>query len=249
MKLQNKTAFISGGASGIGRGVALRLAQDGAAVAVVDRNLAGAQSVAAEIIAAGGRAEAIEVDVTNAASVQAAAARATLKLGAPQILVCSAGICTLVPFAMMSEAIFDEMISVHLKGVFHCAKAVADGMIAARWGRIINITSVAGMNGGGSGLLHYASAKGGIIGFTKALAHELAADGITVNAVAPGLIDTPMLRASGMPDSVVEQLAQKMPVKRVGRPEDIAAACAYLASEEAGFVTGQVISPNGGAYL
>jgi NAD(P)-dependent dehydrogenase (short-subunit alcohol dehydrogenase family) len=122
-------------------------------------------------------------------------------------------------------------------------------MIAARWGRVVNIASVAGLNGGGPGLSHYAAAKAGIIGFTKAVALELGVHGITANAIAPGLVDTPLLDRSGMPQEIRDRIVQQMPVGRIGAPDDIAAACAYLVAEEASFVTGQVLSPNGGGYL
>ena len=249
MTVAGKSAVVTGGASGIGRGISLRLARDGADVALLDRNLAGAEAVAREVRALGRRALAVEVDVARAASVAAAVEQARGTLGALQILVNSAGICAFVPLAQMTEAIFDEMLAVHLKGVFLCTRAVLPDMLAAGWGRVVNLASVAGLNGGGPGLLHYASAKAGIIGFTKALAHEVGPAGVTANAIAPGLIDTPMVRGAGMADAFIQQVVQRTPVRRVGQPDDIAATCAYLVSEEAGFITGQVISPNGGGYL
>jgi 2-hydroxycyclohexanecarboxyl-CoA dehydrogenase len=248
MALTGKNAVVTGGASGIGRGICLRLARDGADVAILDLDGAGAQQVAQEMSALGRRAIAIETDVASAASVEAAMQQVHQRLGQVHILVNDAGICTFVPLMQMSEEQWDRMMAVHLKGAFLCSKAVVPDMLAAAWGRIVNLSSVAGLNGGGPGLAHYAAAKGGIAGFTKALAQELGPSGVTVNAIAPGLIDTPMVRASGIPDEVFRQALRRTPLGRVGHADDIAAACAYLVSEEASFLTGQVISPNGGTY-
>jgi NAD(P)-dependent dehydrogenase (short-subunit alcohol dehydrogenase family) len=141
------------------------------------------------------------------------------------------------------------MLGVHLNGTFHCTRAVLPDMTAAGWGRIVNTSSVAGLSGGGPGLSHYAAAKGGIIAFTKAIALELGPAGITANAVAPGLIDTPMVRGAMVSDELRRRAIEGAPVRRIGQPQDIAAAVAYLVSPEAGFVTGQVLSPNGGRYM
>lgn len=248
MVLTGKNAVVTGGASGIGRGICLRLARDGADVAILDLDRTGAQHVAKEVSALGRRALAIETDVASAASVAAATQQVRQTLGRVHILVNDAGICTFVPLLQMSEEQWDRMMAVHLKGAFLCSQAVVPDMLAAGWGRIVNLSSVAGLNGGGAGLAHYAAAKGGIAGFTKALAQELGPSGVTVNAIAPGLIDTPMVRASGISDEVFQQALRRTPVGRVGHADDIAAACAYLVSEEASFLTGQVISPNGGTY-
>jgi 2-hydroxycyclohexanecarboxyl-CoA dehydrogenase len=248
MALTGKNAVVTGGASGIGRGICLRLARDGADVAILDINHAGAQQVAQEMSPLGRRSLAIETNVASAASVEAAMQQVHQRLGQVHILVNDAGICTFVPLMQMSEEQWDRMMAVHLKGAFLCSKAVVPDMLAAAWGRIVNLSSVAGLNGGGPGLAHYAAAKGGIAGFTKALAQELGPSGVTVNAIAPGLIDTPMVRASGISAEVFQQTMRRTPVGRVGHADDIAAACAYLVSEEASFLTGQVISPNGGTY-
>lgn len=249
MGLSGKTAIVTGGASGIGRAIALRIARDGADVAILDVDVAGAERVAREIAALGRRALAVEVDVASTASVTAAVDRVRGGLGVSAVLVNAAGIASFVPLLQMSEAEWDRLVAVHLKGTFNCTRAVLPDMIATRWGRIVSIASVAGLNGGGPGLAHYAAAKAGIIGFTKAVALEMAGFGITVNAIAPGLIDTPLLDRSGMPREVRERIVQRTPVGRIGAPDDIAAACAYLVSEDASFVTGQVLSPNGGGYL
>ena len=241
--------MVTGGASGIGRAIALRLARDGADVGILDVDVAGAERVTREVTAIGRRALAVETDVASSASVRAAVERVHRELAPVGILVNAAGIASFVPLLQMTEETWDRLVAVHLKGTFNCTRAVLPDMIAARWGRVVSIASVAGLNGGGPGLAHYAAAKAGIIGFTKAVALEMAGFGITVNAIAPGLIDTPLLDRSGMPREVRERIVQQMPVGRIGAPDDIAAACAYLASEEASFVTGQVLSPNGGGYL
>jgi 2-hydroxycyclohexanecarboxyl-CoA dehydrogenase len=249
MSLEGKKAFVTGGASGIGRGICLRLAAMGVDVAVADINRAGAEAVAREIEARGRKALALETDVSRSASVRAAVDAVHDKLGRVQILVNDAGIADVVPIFEMSEERWDRMVGVHLKGTFNCTRALVSDLIDAGWGRIVNISSVAGINGGGSGLSHYSAAKAGIIGFTKSIAHDLGPKGITANVIAPGLIDTPMTRQGVVPDQLFAATAQNAPVRRVGAPEDIAAACAYLVSEDAGFITGQVISPNGGRMM
>ncbi|MCS6925236.1 MAG: 3-oxoacyl-ACP reductase FabG [Candidatus Binatia bacterium] len=251
MGAATRTAVVTGGASGIGRAISLRLARDGANVAIFDLDRTGAEAVAAEITTLGRKGEVYQVDVANRTQVEAAVQRVRRELGPIHILVNDAGIGEFVPLAQMSEAQWDRMIAIHLKGTFNCTKAVIQDMVDAKWGRIVNISSVAGL-GGGAGLVHYSAAKAGIIGFTKALAQEVGPMGITVNAIAPGLIDTPILRKSDLPEEQVQQFIEtivgRTPVRRVGIPDDIAAACAYLVSEEASFFTGQVISPNGGMY-
>ena len=249
MSLIDKVAVVTGGASGIGRSICLRLARDGAAIAVLDLNRTGAQQVAQEVEQVGRPAVAIEADVSNAANVAAAVAAVHRDLGTVHILVNDAGICEYAPFLGMDEARWDRMIAVHVKGAFHCSRAVIPDMQAAKWGRIVNLSSVAGLNGGGPGLVHYATAKAALIGFTKSLASEVGPLGITVNVIAPGLVDTPMVRAAKVPEAIIQRLANEAPMRRVGVPDDIAAACAYLVSADASFLTGQVISPNGGSYL
>jgi len=190
----NRTALVTGGASGIGRAVCLRLAHDGAAVAVLDLTHEGAEQTAGEIGAGGGRAVALVADVADAAAVDAALAQARAMLGPLTILVNVAGIGDFTLLSDMTPERWQRMLGVHLNGTFHCTRAVLPDMLAAGWGRIVNTSSVAGLSGGGPGLSHYAAAKGGIIAFTKAIAQELGPSGITANAVAPGLIDTPMVK-------------------------------------------------------
>jgi 2-hydroxycyclohexanecarboxyl-CoA dehydrogenase len=245
--LVGRNAVITGGASGIGRAIAVRLARDGADVAIFDVDLAGARRVAAEVEAIGRRAAALEVDVASATSVAAGVERVHAAFGPVHILVNDAGIASFVPLLEMSEAVWDRMLGVHLKGTFNCTRALAADMVAAGWGRIVNIASVGGLIGG-PGLAHYAAAKAGIIGFTKSVAQELGAHGVTANAVAPGLIDTPLLAKSALPQAIFDYSIQHTPVGRIGRPEDIAGACAFLVSDDAAWFTGQVMSPNGGAH-
>ena len=248
MSLDGKNAIVTGGASGIGRAISLRLARDGANVAILDLDAAGAARVAGEVGQLGRRSVAAIVDVADARSVGEGVASARRELGAISILVNDAGIGEIAPLADMTEGQWDRMIGVHLKGTFNCTRAVIGEMIAAGEGRIINISSVAGL-AGAVGFVHYSAAKAGVLGFTKALAQEVAATGVTVNAIAPGLIDTPILGKAGLADDLVKKIVERMPVRRIGRPDDIAGACAYLASEDAAFVTGQVVSPNGGSWM
>lgn len=245
MSLKGKTAVVTGGGSGIGRAVAQRLARDEAALAIWDLNEPGAAETAALITAAGGKAIALQVDAADAAAIKGAADKTRAALGPITVIVNNAGITGNVPFLELPVDAWDRMIAVNLKGPYLCTREVLPDMLTAGWGRIINITS-SSIQTGASNMAHYVASKGGLMGMTKALAMEFAAKNITVNMVPPGFIDTPMLR--GAPVNV-DAFAASMPMKRPGKPEDIAAACAYLASEEAGYVTGQTISVNGGRYL
>jgi 2-hydroxycyclohexanecarboxyl-CoA dehydrogenase len=245
MSLKGKTAVVTGGGSGIGRAVAKRLAADEAAIAIWDLNGAAATETAKMISDAGGKAIALQVDAADAQAIKAAADKTRAAFGPITIIVNNAGITGFVPFMELSVEAWDRMIAVNLKGPFLCTREVLPDMLKAAWGRIINITSSSTQTGATS-MAHYVSSKGGLLGLTKALAMEFAAKGITANMVPPGFIDTPMLRASPVN---VDAYAETVPVRRPGKPEDIAGACAYLASDEAGYVTGQTISVNGGRYL
>jgi 2-hydroxycyclohexanecarboxyl-CoA dehydrogenase len=245
MSLKGKTAVVTGGGSGIGRAVAKRLAADEAAIAIWDLNSAAATETARMILDAGGRAIALHVDAADAAAIKAAADKTRAEFGPITIIVNNAGMTGFVPFLEISLEAWDRMIAVNLKGPFLCTREVLPDMLTAAWGRIINITSSSTQTGA-THMAHYVSSKGGLLGFTKALAMEFADKGITANMIPPGFIDTPMLRASPVN---VDAYAATIPVKRPGKPEDIAGACAYLASDEAGYVTGQTISVNGGRYL
>src|SRR5262245_20828738 len=252
MSLSGKNAVVTGGASGIGRGVVLRLARDGANVAIFDLNLAGAEKVAAEVRALGRKALACQVDVVHCPQIDAAAAQTRKELGPIRILVNDAGIGNFILLAQMTEAQWDQMLAIHLKGTFNCTKAVVQDMVDAKWGRIVNISSTAGL-GGAPGLTHYSAAKAALIGFSKGLSQELGPLRITVNAIAPGLIETPILQKDGRITARMQKFIditkQRAPVRRNGVPDDIASACAYLVSEDASFFTGQVVSPNGGMYM
>jgi 2-hydroxycyclohexanecarboxyl-CoA dehydrogenase len=245
--LSGRTALVTGAASGIGRAVACRLAADGAAVVVLDVDGEGASRTAAEISRRGGRSVAVTADVSSGPAVRDAVGQARAQLGALHVLVNNAGICSFFPFTALDEAEWDRMFAVHVKGAFHTTKAVLPDMIEAGWGRIVNVSSVGGLKGAPA-LTHYASAKAALVGFTRALATEVGVHGVTVNAIAPGLVDTPLLVQSRMPASIRETQAVQLPVRRIGTPEDIAAACAYLVSPDAGYTTGQVLSPNGGGH-
>ena len=250
MSLAGKNAIVTGGASGLGLATSKRLAREGAAVAVWDIDEPGAQRAASEIVAAGGRAIASRVDVSSRAQIHAGVQRAHAELGPVTILVNNAGITGFVPFLEITEEAWDRMITVNLKSMFLVTQAVLPDMLAAGWGRIINISSSSAQTGA-TRMAHYASSKGGVIAFTKSLAMEFAAQGITVNNVPPGFVDTPMLRASDklITAGSIEKTAAASPMKRPGRPEDIAAACAFLASEDAGYITGHTLSVNGGRYV
>lgn len=249
MGLKDRTAIVTGGASGIGRAIALRLAREGCNVAIWDRDISGARRVAAEVagLGLGRRVLAVEVDVASFGDVETAADRVRRELGKVAVLVNDAGYGEIAPLAQMTEAQWDKMIAVHLKGTFNCTRAVIVDMIDARWGRVVSISSVAGLRGA-AGFVHYSAAKAGIAGFSKALALELGSSGITVNAIAPGLIDTPILKASAIRDETISAIVRQTPVGRIGVADDIAACCAYIVSEEASFLTGQVLSPNGGMH-
>jgi 2-hydroxycyclohexanecarboxyl-CoA dehydrogenase len=245
MSLKGKVAVVTGGGSGIGRAISLQLAKDGAAIAIWDLNGTAAEETAKLIKDAGGRAIACAADVSDAAQIDRAATQTRDTFGPVTILVNNAGITGFVSFRDITAGMWDRMMTVNLKGPFLCTQAVISDMLAAGWGRIVNISSSSAQQGA-TRMSHYAASKGGVIGFTKALAIELATTGITVNNIPPGFVDTPMLRAAPID---IDAYAAGRPMKRVGRPEDIAAACSYLVSEAAGYVTGQTISVNGGAYL
>lgn len=243
--LGGRVAVVTGAGSGIGRAIALRLAEDTARIAIWDINRAGADETARLIQAAGGTAIAIEADCSDKPAIKAAAERTRAELGPIAILVNNAGIAPFTPFLATDDDLFDKVIRINLRGPWLVTKECVPDMLAAGWGRVINITS-SSVQTGSPAQGHYVSSKGGLVGMTKALALEFAASGVTFNMIPPGFIDTPMLRAAPIN---VEAFAASLPMKRVGQPEDIAAAAAYLAAEEASYITGQVISTNGGRYM
>jgi 2-hydroxycyclohexanecarboxyl-CoA dehydrogenase len=243
-----RPAIVTGAGSGIGRAIAQRLAEDGHAVAVLDLDEAAAEAVAGELREKGHEAVACGVDVSDRPQVTAAVQRVREALGPVLVLVNNAGLSGFAPFLKITDELWDRIIAVNLSGPFYCTQAVLPDMIEAGWGRIVNISS-SSAQGGQQYMVHYVSSKAGLIGFTKALALEVGPKGITVNTIPPGFIDTPMLRASeeqGLLGTSVDRIAEATPVRRAGRPGDIAAACAFLVSDEADYITGQVIGVNGG---
>lgn len=248
--LNGKVAVITGAGSGMGRSMALRLAEDDARIAIWDINGEGAEETARIVREAGGTAIAITADCSDRAQIKAAADQTRRELGKITILINNAGIAPFTPFMEIDEELLDRVLSVNLKGPFFVTQEVVPDMIEAKWGRIINITS-SSVQSGSALQTHYTSSKGALLGLTKCLAMALGEHGITANMIPPGSIDTPMLRGAEIMqrEGAVEAYGSALPVKRIGQGEDIAAAAAFLASEEAGYMTGQTISVNGGRYM
>jgi 3-oxoacyl-[acyl-carrier protein] reductase len=246
LELTDRVAIVTGASRGIGRAIALALAARGAAVVAADLLIDGAQDVAREIEGGGGRADAIALDVTDAAAVDAAFKRVVERFGRIDILVNNAGIARDQLLLRMKREEWDTVLATNLTGAFICTQAVVRPMIKQRGGRIINISSVVGQNGN-AGQSNYAASKAGLIGFTKSVARELASRNVTANAIAPGLIDTDMTR--GLPESTRDEWASKVPLGRWGTSGDVASAVCFLASDEAAYITGQVLNVNGGMYM
>jgi len=246
----SRVAVVTGGASGIGLGVARHLTADGHRVAVLDRNGAGAEAAASALRDGGASAVALEVDVADWASVDTAFATIRSELGPVGILVTCAGIESFDSILDITPDVWDRILAVNLTGTFTCARAAIPDMLEAAWGRIVTIASSSAQSGAPR-MAHYAASKGGVISLTKSLAVELARTGITVNTVPPSLVDTPMARhaaeVGNVPD--LEVIVPRVPVGRAGTPDDVAAACAFLCSDDAGYITGQVIGVNGGMYI
>ena len=245
MSLEGKVAVVTGGARGLGRAISLRLAEDGVAISVWDLKLEGAEETAEMIRKSGGKAIACAGDASKAGDIAAAMARTREALGPVAILVNNAALSPFAPFETITEAMWDSLMAINLKGPFLCAQAAIPDMLAAGWGRIINIASSSAQTGSPA-MAHYAASKGGIIGFTKALALEYATKGITVNNVPPGFVDTEGLREAPVD---VDGFASTTPMKRPGKPRNIAAAVAFLSSEDADYITGHTLSVNGGRYM
>jgi 2-hydroxycyclohexanecarboxyl-CoA dehydrogenase len=246
----SRVAVVTGGGSGMGRAICHRLAARGHGVAVLDIDGDATEQVAKEIQADGGRAVGIAADVSDRGAVEAAIDQARAAFGPIGILVTSAGIEGFVSFLEIDVAAWERMLAVNLTGTFHCIQTVVPDMIAAEWGRIVTISSSSAQSGT-KRMAHYVASKGGVIALTKAVALDLASKGITVNTIPPGAIDTPMMRRpmeSGAMASL-DQVVARAPLGRLGTPDDIAGACAFLCSEEAGYITGQQINVNGAWYI
>lgn len=244
MLLRDKVAIVTGGASGLGCAIAGRYAQEGASVAVADRDIERARSVAAAIEAGGGKATAIEVDVASQPSVRAMVDRTTEIFGPVGILVTSAGVGMQKAFMETTLADWERINAINLTGAFLCGQAAAESMIAAGWGRIINIASGAGLRGV-PGRAAYGASKGGLIMLSKVMAVELGEHGVTVNALAPGAIDTPMARQVHTQATRAAYMGAT-PLHRYGSLEEVAASAAFLASDGAGYITGHTLEVDGG---
>ena len=245
--LQGKTAIVTGGSRGIGRAIAMELARQGATVVIGFRsNERAAQDAVAAIQQSGGRAIAIQADVGVFEEAKRLVDVALEQFGQVDILVNNAGVTQDTLLLRMSDSEWDSVLNTNLKGAFNCIKAVARSMVRKRYGRIINITSVAGL-AGNVGQANYCAAKAGLIGLTKAVAKELGPRNITVNAVAPGYVETDL--TANMPKEWKDQVIQMTPLGRAGTAEDVAKAVAFLVSEDAAFITGQVLSVDGGMVM
>jgi len=250
MDLTGKVAIVTGASSGIGHATALSLANCGAAVAVnYHNNEIGAELLRKQIVANGGKAVAIQADVTVASDVESLVKRTVEEFGTVDILVNNAGsLIERLRLLEMSEERWDQVVDLNLKSAFLCCKAVAPLMMERKTGAIINLSSIAGRNGGALGSLHYSSAKGGLISFTKGLAKELAPFGVRVNAVSPGVIDTPYHEQFSSPE-MMKNYVNAIPLGRVGNSEDVAKVIAFLASDASGYLVGETIEVNGGMYM
>lgn len=248
-RLNGKVAIVTGSAQGIGRAIALRLAAEGAKVAVADIDFAGAQRTAGEIKDAGGSAVGVKLDVTRLEDAVAAADAAERDLGPIDVLVNNAGWDVVEPFVASAPETWDKVIAINFRGVLNCCKAIAPRMQARKHGKIVSISSDAARVGS-TGEAVYAGCKAAIIGFSKTLARELARDGISVNVVCPGPTETALLRnaMAGRP-GVLDAMAKGIPMRRLGQPDDLAGAVAFFASPDSDYATGQVLSVSGGLTM
>ncbi|MDG2004227.1 MAG: glucose 1-dehydrogenase [Novosphingobium sp.] len=243
-----KVALVTGGGAGIGEATCLRLARDGMALGVLGRRIENAQGVVDAIYAQGGEAIAVEADVADRAQLERAIAEVRDNLGPITVLVNNAGVEEFKPFAEIDERAWDRVMDVNLKGIYHATQLILSDMVAAGWGRIINLTAL-GSQIGAVNMAHYTASKGGVTSLTRSLAVELGPKGITVNAISPGFLLTPMAQRAIDGDLFpvpYEEIVATYPIPRVGQPEDAAAAIAFFASEDAGYITGQLLGVNGG---
>ncbi|MEE8372968.1 MAG: 3-oxoacyl-[acyl-carrier-protein] reductase [Dehalococcoidia bacterium] len=246
MSMSTRVVIVTGGGQGIGREIALKFAELGASVVISDVNITSAKEVAVEAEAKGASSAAVEANVALPEQVASLVDQTLSSFGHIDILVNNAGITRDGLLMRMSEADWDQVLSVNLKGAFLCTQAVLRPMMKQRWGRIISIASVVGLTGN-AGQANYASSKAGLIALTKTVAREVASRNITANAIAPGFIDTGM--TSVLPDNVKEEFLKQIPVGYMGSPGDVANAAAFLASEESRYITGQVLNVNGGMVM
>jgi 3-oxoacyl-[acyl-carrier protein] reductase len=245
-RFTGKIALVTGASRGIGEAIAKRLASEGATVLVAARSVEALQRVVEEIEAAGGKASALTLDLADAASIEAAVKTALAAHGEIHVLVNNAGVTEDNLILRMGRDAWDRVLATNLTGVFLLTQAVIKGMVRKRYGRIVNVTSVVGLMGN-AGQANYAASKAGLIGLTKSVARELASRNITCNAVAPGFIATAMTEK--MTDAAREALSKQIPLERLGAPDEVAAAAAFLASDEAGYITGTVVNVSGGLYM
>jgi 3-oxoacyl-[acyl-carrier protein] reductase len=246
VRLKDKVALVTGSAQGIGLATAVRFAAEGARVVVADLRAQAVEAAVAGLRGAGGRAMGCVVDVTDRASIDAMVAEVKAEWGRIDVLINNAGITKDARLAKMTSAQFDSVVAVNLKGVFECTQAVADLMVAQGSGSIVNASSVVGLYGN-FGQTNYAATKAGVIGFTKTWARELGPKGVRVNAVCPGFVKTPILAT--IPEEVMQKMVAKVPLGRLGQPEEIAAVYAFLASDDASYLNGAVIEVSGGIQL
>ena len=246
MILKGKVALVTGAGQGIGKAISLMFAKEGAAVAVADIKEENAREAVKEIESLGGRAIALKVDVSSSSDAEKMVEDAVTGLGGLHILVNNAGITRDKLLLRMSEEDWDVVLKVNLKGAFNATKAAVRVMSKNRYGRIVNIASIVGLTGN-PGQANYSASKAGLIAFTKTVAREFAGRGITCNAVAPGFIDTPMTQV--LPDNAKEALIARIPLERLGTPEDVAEGVIFLASDRATYITGHVLNINGGMFM